>query len=238
MLQLEKFCKFVECKLKILLVEDQEEIATLLQGLLQRENYVVDIAPDLAYAKEAVELSEYSVVLLDRMLPDGEGMDLISFVKHKHINCRFLILSALGDIESRVKGLDIGADDYIVKPFEPEELLARIRAAIRRPMPEELKTWTFGCVEMEQHSKNVKIGEKFVAFPRRELIILEALIKSAGRVVTRPVLEEALYGYDDEIMSNSLESHISRLRKKMDGLGAGVVIHAVRGVGYLMKEGQ
>jgi DNA-binding response OmpR family regulator len=172
------------------------------------------------------------------MLPDGDGVELVDFARNKEINCRFLILSALGDIEERVEGLDLGADDYIVKPFEPEDLLARIRAAIRRPMPELSKTWICGYIELEQQSKNVKISEKSVVLPRRELIVLETLIKSADRVVTRQMLEKAVYGYDDEIMSNSLESHISRLRKKLVSLDSGVIIHAVRGVGYLMKEVQ
>ncbi|WP_417624851.1 response regulator transcription factor [Paremcibacter congregatus] len=222
--------------MRLLVVEDQEEIARLVQRLLQRENYIVDIAPTLSYAREALRSTDYPLVLLDRMLPDGEGTDLVAFARRHDIKSRFLILSALGDISRRVEGLDLGADDYIVKPFEPEELLARLRAALRRPVPDQNRVWRCGKVAFELPSRQVRINGGPVSFPRRELVILETLIKAAGRVVTRDHLEDSVYGYEDEIQSNTMESHISRLRKQLTQQGAGVMIHAVRGVGYMMKE--
>ena len=222
--------------MRFLLVEDEPEIAELVARLLRREGYVVDIAPSLAFGKEAVLGTEYPLVILDRRLPDGDGTELVRFARNRALTTRFLILSALGDVGDLVEGLDIGADDYVVKPFEPEELLARIRAALRRPMPEVSKTWRCGRLAFDQHSRNVTIGDDDVAFSNRELSILETLIQSAGRVVTRDSILTTVYGYDDDIQSNTLESHLSRLRKQLASHEAGVTIHAIRGVGYMMKE--
>ena len=223
--------------MRFLLVEDEPEIAELVTRLLRREGYVLDVARSLGLAKEAVLSADYPLVILDRRLPDGDGTELVSFARSKGLTTRFLILSALGDVGDLVDGLDVGADDYIVKPFEPRELLARIRAALRRPMPETSKVWRCGRVAFDQHSRNVTVGDHDVALPKRELSILETLIRSAGRVVTRESILTTVYGYDDDIRSNTLESHLSRLRKQLARHEAGVTIHAVRGVGYMMKEG-
>lgn len=222
--------------MRFLLVEDEVEIADYLQRFLHKEKYTVDLAEDLETAKEALLGNEYPIVILDRILPDGDGVSLVDFARKKGLNTRFLVLSALGDLEKRIEGLEIGADDYIVKPFEPEELLARIRAALRRPLPELKKIWKCGDLSFDQQSRVVLIKETPILLPRRELSILEVLIKSVGRVVTRDILESEIYGYDDEIQSNTIESHMSRLRKHLSKHNPGVKIHAVRGVGYMMKE--
>lgn len=225
-----------ERRLKFLLVEDEPEIAALLQRMLHREKYTVDVAPDLSHAKEALRSADYPLVIADRRLPDGDGLELVEFARLHRIASRFLILSALSGVDDRVEGLDIGADDYIAKPFEPDELMARIRAALRRPLPDNPMTLSYGAVELDQKSRAITIGGKNVAFSRRELSIVEVLMQSAGRVVTRDLIEAAVYGYDDEIQSNTLESHISRIRKTLAQEQAGLAIHAVRGVGYMLKE--
>lgn len=222
--------------MKLLLVEDDPDLATTMRRLLERQNHVVDHADSLRLAKVAVVENEYSIVLLDRRLPDGEGTDLIEYARGKGLPLRFLILSALGDLDQRVEGLDLGADDYMVKPFEPDELLARLRAAERRPLPASARILELGNLRLNCETRNFRVSGETVVLPRREMMILESLLQAAGRVVTRDRLESAAYGYDEEVQSNTLESHISRLRKNLTGRKAGVAIRTIRGVGYMLKE--
>jgi len=222
--------------MKILLVEDDPELAKVTQRLLRRNNYIVDIAESLAVARSALLGSGYEVVLLDRRLPDGDGIELIRFAqKHDHA-CKFLVLSALGELQERVEGLDLGADDYMVKPFEPEELLARIRAAERRPTPEVGRVLEIGSLRLDCDTRNFYVDAEAMILPRREMIILEELMHGANRVVGRDTLENSMYGYDEQYESNTLEAHMSRLRKTLAARGCGVRIHTVRGVGYMLRE--
>ena len=222
--------------MKILLVEDDPNLADATQRLLRRHNYIVDVAENLSVARSALRAGEYQIVLLDRMLPDGDGTELIQFARKEEFSCKFLVLSALGELQERVEGLDLGADDYMVKPFEPEELLARIRAAERRPVPDVRKVIQVGSLHLDCDTRNFEAsGEPFI-LPRREMVILEQLMRHANRVVGREVLENAMYGYDEQFESNTLESHMSRLRKAMSSRSCGARIHTVRGVGYMLGE--
>ena len=222
--------------MKVLLVEDDPDLAVAMRRLLAQENYVVDMAESLSLARTALAEITYDVVLLDRLLPDGEGTELIKFMRRKRLPTRFLIVSALGEPAHCVEGLDLGADDYISKPFEPAELIARIRAAGRRSLPDMSRIIEFGNVCLDVHSRNFTICGRAIVFPRRELTVMEKLMEHPGRVVTRDALETAMYGYDDFIQSNTLESHVSRLRKRLSEIGANVSIHTVRGVGYMLHE--
>ena len=221
--------------MKILLVEDEPDLAAATQRLLRRHNYIVDVAWNLTVARSALSNSEYGIVLLDRRLPDGDGVELIHFAQKNNLLCKFLVLTALGELQERVEGLDLGADDYMVKPFEPEELLARIRAAERRPTPELGRVLELGRLSLECETHNFDVGGKALILPRREMVILEQLMHSAGRVVAREALEKAMYGYDEQFESNTLESHMSRLRKSLSSHDCGVKIHTVRGVGYMLR---
>ena len=228
--------------MRILLVEDDASLSEVVRRLLHQEGHVVDVADSLRMAKAAITDHPYEVVLLDRMLPDGEGTALIFHARDAGVRTRFLILSALGDIQERVEGLDLGADDYVVKPFEPDELCARIRAVGRRPTGEGPSTVEFGNLRLDRASRDILAaangeteGQPLV-LPRRELTLLQTLLERAGRVVTRESLESAMYGYDDLFQSNTLESHVSRLRKHLAETEAGVAIHTIRGVGYMLKE--
>ena len=228
--------------MRVLLVEDDPNLSEAVRRLLHKEGHVVDLADSLRMAKAAITDHPYEVVLLDRMLPDGEGTTLIFHARDAGVRTRFLILSALGDIRERVEGLDLGADDYIVKPFEPDELCARIRAVGRRPADDGPRPVEFGNLRMDRTSRDILAaadGEteaQPVVLPRRELTLLQTLMERAGRVVTRESLESAMYGYDDLFQSNTLESHVSRLRKHLAETEAGVAIHTIRGVGYMLKE--
>lgn len=222
--------------MKILLVEDDPELSLVTQRLLRRHNYIVDSADNLAIARSALLGSEYEVVLLDRRLPDGDGIELIRFAQKHGYSCKFLVLSALGELQERVEGLDLGADDYMVKPFEPEELLARIRAAERRPAPEVGRVLEIGSLRLDCDTRNFYVDEEAMILPRREMVILEELMHGANRVVGREALENSMYGYDEQYESNTLEAHMSRLRKTLAARACGVRIHTVRGVGYMLRE--
>ena len=227
--------------MRVLLVEDDPNLADAIRPLLQKEGHVIDVADSLRMAKAAITGNPYAVVLLDRMLPDGEGIGLICHARDHGVQTRFLILSALGNIDQRVEGLNLGADDYVVKPFEPDELCARIRAVARRPVPDIQRTVVLGKLRLDGATGDLTTSngdeeDTPVLLPRREMTLLQKLMDRAGRVVTREALEAAMYGYDDVIQSNTLESHVSRLRKHLAETESRVAIHTIRGVGYMLKE--
>ena len=227
--------------MRVLLVEDDPNLSEAVRRLVEKEGHVVDVADSLRMAEEAITGNPYAVVLLDRMLPDGEGTQLIFHARDHGIQTRFLILSALGDIDQRVKGLDLGADDYVVKPFEPEELCARIRAVGRRPVADLKRTVAVGNLRMDGATGDLSTangdpGGLSMLLPRREMTLLQKFMDRAGRVVTREALETAMYGYNEVVQSNTLESHVSRLRKHLAEIEAGVAIHTIRGVGYMLKD--
>lgn len=222
--------------MRILLVEDESEMADLLRSALARHSIVVDHAPSLEIAREASLSHTHDAVLLDRKLPDGEGLSLIPELRRQNPALPIIVLSALGSLDNRVNGLDEGADDYLAKPFSVDELLARLRAVLRRPAQMRPETLTIGALSFEPEHNAVRINGEPIDLPRRELLALEALIKRAGRTVSRETLEQAVYGFDDDIASNALDAHLSRLRRKL--ATANLEIHSIRGVGYLLREVQ
>lgn len=220
--------------MRILLVEDEPEMARLIATAFARHGIVVDHAPSLAIAREAILGGVHDAVVLDRKLPDGDGLALIPELR-RVAALPVIVLSALGTADQRVEGLDTGADDYLPKPFSVDELLARLRAVMRRPARLAPSVVTLGPLAFNLDERSVTLAGEPLDLPRRELLALEALMRRAGRTVSRAALEEAVYGFDDEIASNSLDAHISRLRRKL--VPAGIEIHAMRGLGYLLREG-
>lgn len=222
--------------MRLLLVEDELEMAGALRAALSRHDLIVDHVATLGEAEEAVRSRSHDAILLDWQLPDGEGISLIPIVRASGQDTPVIMLTARGDLSDRVLGLDAGADDYLAKPFAVQELLARLRAVRRRSGAPMLEAAALGRLTFDLSSGHAEIDGEPLVLARRELLVLEALMRRAGRVVLRANLEEAVYGYDDEIASNTLDAHVSRLRRKLDSVGAGVEIHAIRGVGYLLKE--
>jgi two-component system OmpR family response regulator len=221
---------------RVLLVEDEPEMASSLMAALKNHGVVVDHVSTLAHAQEATALNPYSAILLDRQLPDGDGLELVPRLRADGLNTPVIVLTARGGIIDKVSGLDTGADDYLSKPFALDELLARLRAVLRRPShlsPDILKV---GRLSFDTESRTASVDGKLLELPRREMLVLEALLNRAGRTVTRAVIEDAVYGFDDEIQSNALDTHISRLRRKLYDADSGIEIHAIRGVGYLLKH--
>jgi DNA-binding response OmpR family regulator len=221
---------------RILLIEDEPELAQSVCAVLRKERFVVDHLDRLATAREAAMAGGFDLVLLDRKLPDGDGLSLVPGLRSRNPGIRIIVLSAWGEVADRVAGLDEGADDYLVKPFAMDEMLARIRAVRRRPADLERDEIRAGSVVFDLANDEVAVQGARLDLPRRELRVLAALMKRRGRTVLRETLEQAVFGFDDEVQSNTLDSHISRLRRKLERSGAGIEIHAIRGVGYLLRE--
>lgn len=219
--------------MRILLVEDEPDLAKALSAALVRHDVVVDHAASLEIAEEAARSGLHDAVLLDRKLPDGDGLSLIPALRKGHPGLPIIVLSALGSADHRIAGLNGGADDYLAKPFSTDELVARLRAVMRRPAQMGENKVSIGKLTFNLTERSAEVDGTVLDLPRRELLALEALVRRSGRTVSRGSLEEAVYGFDDEIASNSLDAHISRLRKKLDG--SGVEIHGMRGLGYLLR---
>jgi DNA-binding response OmpR family regulator len=222
--------------LRILLVEDEPELGTTLAARLAAEGFVVDHVVSLGEAIEAVLAARHRAVLLDRRLPDGDGLALLPVLKTRPSPPPAILLTALDNVPDRVAGLEAGAEDHLIKPFAFAELLARLRVLLRRHgASAEVPRVVVGRLAYDLAAREPSIAGESFTLPRRELAILDALMRRAGRVVMREHLEGQVYGFDDEIASNALEAHISRLRRRLTDRGAGVVLHAVRGVGYMVR---
>lgn len=222
--------------MRILLVEDEPELGTAVASRLAGDGFIVDHFGSLASAVEAVLGAEYRAVLLDRRLPDGDGLSLLPILRTRPSPPPVIILSALGDIPDRVAGLEAGAEDYLIKPFAFEELVARLRVMLRRSgSADAALSVTVGQLEYDLASREMKVAGTVLPLPRREMAIMDALVRRAGRVVMREHLQDQVYGFDDDISSNALEAHVSRLRKRLSDAGAGIILHGVRGVGYMLR---
>ncbi|MDC0672120.1 MULTISPECIES: response regulator transcription factor [Nannocystis] len=220
--------------MRILLVEDEAELAGALAAALARHDAVVDHVPTLAAAAAALTAKVHDAVLLDRRLPDGEGLALLPVLRARGVDIPVIVLTARGELEDRVAGLNQGADDYLAKPFAVEEVLARLRAVLRRPGRLAADTVRVGRLSFDLLHREASIDGAPLLLPRRELLVLETLLRRKGRTVLRGALEEAVYGFDDTVQPNALDTHVSRLRGKL--APAGVEIHGIRGVGYLLRE--
>jgi len=221
---------------RVLLVEDEPEMAAALTVALKNYDMAVDHVTTLADAEEAAFVNDYGAILLDRQLPDGDGLTLIPKLRVKGAGVPVIVLTARGELADRIAGLDSGADDYLGKPFAVEELLARLRAVLRRPADLPPETMRLGRLSFDLGNREASVAGRPLDLPRRELLVLEALLRRMGRTVTRSTLEEAVYGFDDEIQSNALDTHVSRLRRKLSEAEAEVQIHGIRGIGYLLKH--
>jgi two-component system, OmpR family, response regulator len=224
--------------MRLLLVEDEVEMARALSAVLVQHQHVVDHITSVEDAREAVLARVHDVVILDRQLPDGDGLDLLREMRDAGNTTPVIVLTAFNAPTDRVSGLDDGADDYLGKPFLAQELMARMRAVVRRSDNYSSQEIVEGNLRFDFDHQELSVNGEAVSLPRREMLVLQLLMRRAGRTVLRRTLEDAVYGYNDEIQSNALDSHISRLRRKLADAGANVMIHTVRGVGYLFKVGE
>ncbi|EPX7408030.1 response regulator transcription factor [Cronobacter dublinensis] len=222
--------------MRVLIVEDEPQMVSALTRALEKQGMIVEGVTTIAQAKIAITHQVLSLILLDRQLPDGDGASLVPFIRKTTADTPIIFLTGRSDVKGRIEGLDLGADDYLVKPFSFEELMARIRAIGRRPAKFTVPKVTVANLTFDFNSLNVTVDDIPLILPRRQLLVLEALCTRARRTVQREWLIECVYGLSEEIQSNSLDSHVSRLRRSLEDAEADVTIHVIRGVGYLLKE--
>ncbi|MDP1628529.1 response regulator transcription factor [Parvibaculum sp.] len=221
--------------MRLLVIEDNRRLATLVAKGCRQEGFAVDICHDLDSARAALEAVRYDACILDLSLPDGDGLELLASLRRQGSELPVLVLTARDSLEDRVAGLNTGADDYLLKPFAMEELVARIRALLRRPGKALGRQLTAGNVELDTVAREVSIGGAPVVCPKRELDLLEILLRRQGRVVPKRAIEENLYAFGEEVSSNSIEVAVHRLRKRLADAHADVEVHTLRGIGYLLS---
>ena len=211
-------------------------MARLLASRLSSEGYAVDVGRTLEHTISTLKNSNYDLILLDRRLPDGDGLSLLPTLREIQPGLRVILLTALDALNERVSGLDAGADDYLVKPFEEEELVARIRACLRRSGLGIQPPIVAGALTFDFTTKEAAVGGRPIFLPGRELRLLEALIRRAGRVVLREALFEAAYSKEVAVQPHALDTLVWRLRRRLQETEAGVTIHLVKGVGFALAE--
>jgi DNA-binding response OmpR family regulator len=221
--------------MRLLLVEDEDGIASFVVKGLAAEGHTVDRARDLREALGFVESREYDMVLLDLILPDGSGRDVLPVVRRSHPEVPVIVLSALGEIEDKVELLDLGADDYLTKPFAFAELSARIRANLRRGQT-SARVLEAGGLTLDTKTRVARRGERSVDLPSREFALLEYMMRHAGQVLTRQQLLDAVWGFAFETGSNVVDVYVGYLRRKLDQPGEPSVIETVRRAGYRVKS--
>ncbi len=226
--------------MRILIVEDEAKVARALQEGLEREEYQVVVARSGEEGFYLVSAEEFDLVILDLMLPGRDGLEVLSTLRKRGLVTRVLILTARDAIEDRVQGLDRGADDYLVKPFAFPELLARVRALLRRGRTEQVARLKLGDLEMDLVTRRAKRGGKDVEFTLREFELLEYLLRHKDEVVSREMLAREVWNETSgaTLLHNVIDVHIARLRRKIDDRSNRKLIHTIRGVGYVLREEQ
>ena len=224
--------------MRILLVEDEKKMASFIERGLKEEGYAVDVCYDGEKGWECASTNEYDCILLDVMLPKLNGLDLCAKIRGEGVRTPVLVLTARDSVEDKIKGLDQGADDYLTKPFAFDELLARIRALLRRPREFEEKTrLKAGPIEMDLLTRRALVDRKEITLSQKEFSLLEFLMRHKGQVVSRTQIAEHVWDLHFDPMSNTIDVYINFLRKKIDAPGhAESRIETVRGAGYRLLD--
>jgi DNA-binding response OmpR family regulator len=220
--------------LRILIVEDDAMLADGMSSALRKYGYVVDCLADGAHADQALTTEDYDLTILDIGLPRMDGFEVLQRLRARRKKMPVLVLTARDELADRVKGLNLGADDYVIKPFELAELEARIRALIRRSMGEASPALEIGGLTLDMAARRVLLEGRTLDLTAREFGVLETLMSRAGRVVSKEQLNERLASGAEDLAENAIEVYVSRLRKKI--AGADISIRTVRGFGYLLES--
>ena len=224
--------------MRVLVIEDDRETAQFLMKSLKESGHAADIAGDGEAGLELAQAGQHDVLIVDRMLPKLDGLSVIKTLRAEGVRTPVLVLSALGEVDDRVKGLRAGGDDYLTKPYAYSELLARIEALARRAVPEEQETrYVVGDLVLDRLSHRVSRGGEQIPLQPREYRLLEYLMKNAGQVVTRTMLLEHVWDYHFDPQTNVIDVHVSRLRSKIDKSFGKPLLHTVRGAGYMIRDG-
>jgi two-component system OmpR family response regulator len=220
--------------MRILIVEDDSVLADGLTRTLRHADYAVDNATNGGDADHVLAAQSYDLVILDLGLPGLDGFEVLRRMRRRGSSVPVLVLTARDALQDRVKGLDLGADDYMIKPFDLPELEARVRALIRRGQSGGGSVLTHGALVLDTAGRRATLGSDPLDLSARELGVLEVLMMRSGRVVNKEQLAEQLYGWDEEVGPNAIEVYVHRLRKKLEP--AGVSIRTIRGLGYLLEK--
>jgi two-component system copper resistance phosphate regulon response regulator CusR len=221
--------------MRFLVVEDEVRIADFLERGLQSAGYAVDVAHNGQSALDMVHATEYDLIILDMMLPDMDGLKVLEKIRNRKASPPVLILSARGTVDDRVKGLETGADDYLVKPFAFIELLARVRVLLRRgqPAPEKLQV---GDLVLDAVRRRVTRGGEVIELAPKEFSILEYMMRNPGRPLSRTMIVEHVWDMDYDGLTNIVDVYIRHLRSKIDDRFPAKLIHTVRGIGYMLES--
>jgi two-component system, OmpR family, response regulator len=222
--------------MRVLVVEDELKIAKAIERVLTAERYSTDVTGDGVGALALAAEHDYDLVLLDRMLPDLDGLEVLRLMRGRGIDTPVLMLTAMGSLDHRVEGLDGGADDYLAKPFAFSELLARMRAIARRAPERNEQPLRAGDLTLDPLRFRVTVGTRYEDLSAREYALLAYLVQHAGEVVTRQQILDAVWGADPDVYSNVVDLYIHYLRRKLEALERRDLLHTVRGVGYSLRS--
>jgi|TARA_B100002019_G_scaffold105614_1_gene90769 two-component system response regulator TctD len=220
--------------LKTLIVEDTEELASSLKIFLELEKNKVEIASEISEATHLVSITHFDMILLDIMLPDGDGRTFLKNLRASNNNVPVIVMTARSEISERIDLLDIGADDYIIKPFEFSELEARCRAVLRRQSGQNQLALTFGNVQVLPLLAIMKIGNNQITLRNRELRLLEIFFNSPEIIFSKEQLTDRLFSITEDVSENAIEVYVARVRKKMEN--SNIYIETVRGIGYRLRK--
>src|SRR5260370_19124094 len=224
--------------MRLLVVEDDADVARFIRKGLMEESYAVDVATDGEAALEMAAVNTYDAIILDLMIPPPNGMEVCRTLRADRVRIPILMLTARDTVEDKCAGLDAGADDYLAKPFEFRELLARVRALLRRGGPTISAVFAVGDLEIDSGSHRVKIGGQSLMLTTKEYAVLEYLARNSGRIVSREEIAEHVWGQEYDPFSNLIEAYINRLRRHMERLTPTKFIHTIRGSGYMLQPQQ
>jgi two-component system response regulator TctD len=222
--------------MRLLVIEDNEQLAQLLSTGLRAAGYEVDLLGTVADARGVLEMTRYAAIMLDLGLPDGDGLSILRELRHRKDPIPILVLTARGGVNDRVAGLRTGADDYLVKPFAFDELVARLEALLRRPGQLLGSSLHLANVVFDTEGRQVFVDMKPQPLSSREIAVLELLMRRKGSVVSKKLIEDQIFGLAGDVSSNAIEVYVHRLRRQLADVGANVKISTVRGVGYVIME--
>lgn len=222
--------------MKILVVEDERDLNNVITKYLKKHNFSVDSAFNGTEALEFIAVSEYDVILMDIMMPKVDGLTVLKTIREEKNSTPVLILTAKDSLEDKVDGLNLGGDDYLVKPFEFEELIARINALIRRNYGNKTSTLEVNGLKIDTGAKTVFLDEKFIELTGKEYAVLEYLVQNKNKVISRSQIREHAWDFDYEGESNIIDVLIKNIRRKLDANDSNRVIQTKRGLGYVIRE--
>lgn len=222
--------------MRVLLAEDEQDLNNIIVKKLSSEGYTVDTCFDGKDALDFIEVAEYDVVILDIMMPKMNGLEVIQEMRIKKNTTPVIFLTARDSIEDRVKGLDMGANDYLIKPFSFEELMARMRVMTRNVAGVQTNIYTIADLSVDVSAHIVKRGDEIITLSAKEFSLLEYLIRNKGKVLSREKIENNLWNFEYEGGTNAVDVYIRYLRKKIDEKYSNKLIHTVRGCGYVLRE--